>query len=111
MWPKPCAPELAAKETAVRRSRLQLNEQNMSLSNITTSPNAITIETPWDGCWRVCINKKPASDWSTRADAEAHARRLGWRGNGEPQGTPSTLVNERQFGNERLSIGPTVRFQ
>lgn len=64
-------------------------------NNIATSPNAITIETPWRGCWRVCINGKPASDWSDQASAETHAKRLGWRGNGKPQGTPASLVNER----------------
>ena len=89
----------------------------MSLKSIATSKNAITIETPWRGCWRVCINNKPASDWSDEPSAIAHATRLGWRGNDQVQGKPASLVNERSrsvcFVNEArnvmLSLGPTMR--
>ena len=91
------------------------------ITDIAASKNVVAIETPWKGCWRVTVNKKPASDWSDEASAISHAKRLGWRGNGKPQGQPATLANERTAGaaafvNTRedgvvmLSIGPVLKF-
>jgi hypothetical protein len=104
------------------------SKQNPALRDITqnfgASRQVITIERPWQGCWRVCTNGKPVADWSSEQSAISHAKRLGWRGNGSPSAGPAPLLgNEkppvyrasafvRLAGNESIGLatGPVMRF-
>lgn len=84
---------------------------------IAVSQNIVAIETPYAGCWRVTVNKKPVADWCNRQDAERDAHRRGWRPDGKP-GQPATMINSRPacFVNTRedgivlQSLGPVLKF-
>ena len=91
------------------------NESTVPFSHasphIAEGERAVTIETPWRGCWRVVLNGRPQADWCNLADAKAHANRLRGRGlamTGERIANAVNAANELPQG-VILAVGPQVR--